>query len=70
MTKRECAIIMAHTGICMLAGEDVLYFYKYLQDIMHRPVYTHELGNAAVQDEVKENSLQDFLELCATATDD
>ena len=30
MTKRECAIVMAHTGITMLTGDDFDIFHKYV----------------------------------------
>lgn len=70
MTKRECAIVMAHTGICMLEGEGFRIFHKYVEDIMGRPVFTHEMGMRSIADEIKEKSKEDFLNLCRTAVDD
>ena len=67
MTKQECAIVMAHTGICMLAGEDFNIFHKYVEQIMGRPVYTHEMAISSVADEIKERSKCDFIKLCANA---
>ena len=67
MTKQECAIIMAHTGICMLTGEDFNIFHKYVEDIMNRPVFTHEMGMCAIADEIKAKSKADFLDLCKNA---
>lgn len=67
MTKRECAIIMAHTGACMLTGEDFKIFHSYIEDILKRPVFTHELGNPKLADEIKEKSTEDFLKLCRNA---
>ena len=67
MTKRECAIIMAHTGICMLTGEDFPIFHKYVEDIMGRPVWTHELGVGNIADKIKERSKDDFIEICRSA---
>lgn len=69
MTKRECAIVMAYTGVCMLAGEDFGIFHKYVEQVMGAPVYTHELAFEEVQDEIKRRVWPDFLQLCATATD-
>lgn len=69
MTKRECAIVMAHTGICMLEGENFTIFHKYVEDIMGRPVFIHEMGIRSIADEIKEKSKEDFLNLCKTATD-
>lgn len=67
MTKKECAIIMAHTGICMLTGEDFYIFHKYVEDIMGRPVYGHEMAYDIIEKEIKERSKKDFLELCRNA---
>jgi len=70
MTKQECAIIMAHTGICMLTGEEFNGFHKYVEYIMGRPVWTHELANEEVKNEIIENSKNDFLDLCKEAVTD
>lgn len=69
MTKHECAIVMAYTGVCMCAGENFRIFHEYVNDIMERPVWTHELGNRVVLDEIKKRAEPDFLNLCKTATD-
>ena len=63
MTDKEKAIVMAHTGICMLAGNKFQIFHKYVEDIMNRPIMTHEIGLLA--DEIKEKSKADFMALCA-----
>lgn len=60
MTNREKAIVMAHTGICMLEGEKLGVFYQYLNELYGRPVYTHEW----VALDIKEKSKPDFLQLC------
>lgn len=60
MTNREKAIVMAHTGICMLEGEKLGVFYQYLNELYGRPVYTHEW----VTLDIKEKSKPDFLQLC------
>lgn len=62
MTDREKAIVMAHTGICMLTGDKFRIFHKYVEDIMGRPVFTHELG--WLGNEIKEKSKADFIALC------
>ena len=64
MTDREKAIVMAHTGICMLTGTKFAIFHKYIEDIMGRPVQTIELGSKKVSDEIKEKSEADFIALC------
>lgn len=63
MTDREKAIVMAHTGICMLAGNKFQIFHKYVGDIMGRPIMTHELG--WLGDTIKEKSKAEFIALCA-----
>lgn len=65
MTDREKAIVMAHTGICMLTGDKFQIFHKYVEDIMGRPVWTHEMGNESIVNEIKEKSKDDFIALCA-----
>lgn len=63
MTDREKAIVMAHTGICMLTGYKFQIFHKYVEDIMGRPIMTHEIG--WLVDTIKEKSKADFIALCA-----
>lgn len=60
MTDREKAIVMAYTGICMLEGEKLFEFYKYLEELYERPVYSHELLTL----NIKERSEKDFMDLC------
>lgn len=69
MTKRECAVIMTYTGICMLNGDDLKYFYEYIAELIGRPVYTHEI--LALSDDLKEKAKPDFIRLCReSAADD
>jgi len=63
MTDREKAIVMAHTGICMLTGDKFQIFHKYVEDIMGRPIMTHEIGLLA--NTIKEKAKADFIALCA-----
>ena len=64
MTDKEKAIVMAYTGICMLSGDKFQIFHKYVEDIMGRPVYTHEMADQAVVDKIKEKAKVDFIALC------
>ena len=69
MTDREKAIVQAYTGVVMLAGEKFDLFYKYLEELYDRPVYTHEIPFL----DIKEKATPDFLKLCkedTPATDD
>ena len=62
MTDSEKAIVMAYTGICMLTGDKFQIFHKYIENIMGRPIMTHEIGQLA--DEIKKKSKADFMSIC------
>lgn len=69
MTKHECAVIMAYTGIAMLRGDDLSHFYDYLSGIAGRPVCTHEIPS--VVDHYRDTVIRDdFFALCRDAEDD
>lgn len=57
MTKREAAIVSAYTGY--LIG-DFHEMHKYIEEIMGRPVFTHELAIEKVNDEIRKRSKKDF----------
>lgn len=68
MTDREKAIVEAYTGTCMLVGDKRNTFYKYVNKIMGRPIYTHEFAYDYIQKELKEKSKDDFIKLCKETT--
>ena len=70
MTDRERAIVMAYTGTVMLAGDKFSIFHEYVEEIMSRPVWTHEMGINLVAEEIKEKAKPDFLELCANGSEE
>lgn len=63
MTDKEKAIVMAYTGIVMLTGNKFNIFHEYVEEIMRRPVFSHEFATCA--EEIKEKAKPDFLKLCA-----
>jgi len=65
MTDKEKAIVMAYTGVCMLSGDKFKIFHEYVENIMGRPVYTHEMVIKAIDDEIKEKAKTNFIALCA-----
>lgn len=67
MTVRECAIVEAFTGICMLTGNKRKYFYEYIEEKLGRPVYTHELADDNICEKIKTAVYDDFIELCRTS---
>ena len=58
MTRREAAIVTAYTGYFI--GE-LSELYKYLSELIGRPVYTHEIP--ALLDEYNSKIKQDFVKL-------
>lgn len=58
MTKREAAIVRAYTGYLIGEFSD---FHAYAEEIMRRPIFTHEFPNIA--DELKEKSEKDFISI-------
>ena len=60
MTKRECAVITAYTGV--LCG-DFNEFHKYIEELFDRPIYTHELADEELWEQIKERSKHDFIKL-------
>ena len=61
MTKREAVVISAYTGFLIGDFSDV---HEYIKSILGRPVYTHELVNKFVLNEIREKSKPDFIAIC------
>jgi len=64
MTLRERVIVETYTGVVMTAGEERNEVYKYMAELMGRPVFTHELADRNIQEELKALSKSDFISLC------
>jgi hypothetical protein len=60
MTKREAAVVSAYTGFLLGNFSDM---HEYIEKIMGRPVWTHELGSKEVFDKIKELATEDFMKL-------
>lgn len=58
MTKREAAIISAYTGYLIGEFSD---FHVYVEEIMERPIFTHELPSIA--EDLREKSKEDFMNI-------
>ena len=61
MTDRERVVVSAYTGFLMCDFDDV---HQYIQEKLGRPVWTHELADKAIQNEIREKTRPDFLALC------
>lgn len=70
MTKREKVIVMAYTGVCMLQGRDFQLYHNYIEEKLNRPVFTHELADPALMEQIKSASEADFIALCKTCKQD
>lgn len=58
MTKREAAIIAAYTGY--LIG-DFSEMHEYIEKVMGRPVFTHEMANEKFMEELHDKCKVDFV---------
>ena len=67
MTLKERVIVETYTGYCMTAHTERDEVYKYMAEIMGRPVFTHELASKEIQDQLKEKAKADFIALCSSS---
>ena len=65
LTKEQAAIIGAYTGFTAGPFSDV---HNYIEKLMGRPVWTHEMASKELMDKVREKSKSDFLAICAEGT--
>ena len=60
MNRRESAIVGAFTGF--LCGPfDAMH--EYIEEIMGRPVFTHEMASKEISEKIKELAKPDFIAL-------
>jgi hypothetical protein len=69
MTDYEKAVVMAFTGVCMLSADKFNIFQEYVEKIMGRPIYSHEMAYKEISDEIREKSKADFLRICEEDSD-
>jgi hypothetical protein len=60
MNKKEAAIISAYTGYLLGEFSDM---HKYIEEIMDRPVFTHEMASKGFMAELHDKSKNDFVNL-------
>lgn len=58
MTKQEAAIVAAYTGYLIGQFSDM---HEYIERILGRPVFTHELGSKALAEQIREAAKADFV---------
>lgn len=66
MTRRQAAIVGAYTGI--LAGP-FADLHQYAEELMERPVWTHEFGDKRFSAELKSKAASDFKKIAAVVTE-
>ena len=60
MRKKELVILSAYTGTLMCNFADL---HQYIEEILERPVSTHELASKKLAEEIKRKSKKDFLQV-------
>lgn len=60
MNKREASIVSAYTGYLIGEFDDM---HKYINEIMGREIFVHELSLKNINDEIHEKSKNDFLNI-------
>lgn len=61
MTHEERVVVSAYTGFLMCSFSSM---HKYIEDLLGRPILTHELAQDDVRAEIKEKCKPAFLALC------
>lgn len=61
MTNREAVVLSAYTGF--MIAKQFSDIHKYIEEILERPVYPHELANKKVRKEIQEKSKKEFIEI-------
>ena len=67
MNKQEALIVSAYTGILMT---DFSSLHEYIETLLDRPVFSHELADPGVQEAITAKVKPHFLELCANLDED
>ena len=52
MTNKEAIAISAYTGFCFAPFDEIHHF---IEEVLSRPVFTHELARDDIWDEVRKN---------------
>lgn len=67
MNRREAAVLGAFTGVLMGPFNEM---HEYIEEVMGRPVWTHEMGDRAFALELREAARADFLAICENLTEE
>lgn len=61
MTKQESLVLSAYTGYMLC--KDFSELHEYIEEVMERPVFTHELGNSMIAKEISDKVKPNVLEI-------
>jgi hypothetical protein len=61
MTKQESLVLSAYTGYMLC--KDFSEFHKYIEQVMERPVFTHELADDRFTKELSDKVKPDMLHI-------
>lgn len=61
MTKHEKVVVSAFTGVLMCDFDDL---HSYIEEKLGRPVFTHELADKQIAEEIKLAAKDEFLAIC------
>ncbi len=65
LTKEQAVIVSAYTGVLCCEFSDM---HEYIEKIMERSVWTHEMADASVMQQIRNAAKTDFLSICAEGT--
>jgi hypothetical protein len=58
MTKKEAIVLSAYTGTALAKFSDI---HEYIEQVLKRPVFTHELAEKEIWEKIKEACHEDFM---------
>lgn len=61
MTKQEKLIVTAYTGVLMVDWGE---FHKFAEELLGRPIYSHEFDEEEVTNKIVNAVRDDFMRLC------
>ena len=61
MTLEEKLIVTAYTGVLMTEWSE---FHKYAEELLDRPIWSHEFASKELAEQIKEKVKDKFLKLC------
>ena len=67
LTRRQGAIVSAYTGRLACNFVDL---HAYVEELLGRPVFVHEMGDTHIVDQIRERARADFLAISSGDDDE